>query len=585
MMAEALDRWLREEMEVPPSAVPSPAALRRLCSSPTAPVWDFVIRHVRNQRNVKKIRGNLRWSRHLQEVEAAASPPSRQRALLAARARLRQELRDVTAATAHAQETARRLELSLGAGQSRRWAELRRGAELRLLGAEPRPEGLRGGLRGALQATPTSQSRAELSAILALGAEPEVLVSIKALCTAREAELQQRPRPPRAANHPREAPDWLKQAEAVLIGHSPGAVLWALEALANQSTRALLSGPAPSAEAPPTLRRLLQERWGAVGGVWGALPPLLTRLGHLRGHLGTLLERDRDTDGAARLSLLVAALGAVRSSLLGALRGDQKPQNPAPKSQKFPNSAPKFPKLADLAPKPSLRALRRRLRRGRSQALRLQQRLRFLSAATRGRRAALRPLQEQVVGVARALAPPRLEWAWQRRRELPLAGLGEPRPPRQAPPPLQGLAGQLSSAQGALLSRAAILRLRLRQGALWARRGAWPSRGAWPGKGAGLEPAPPLPEGVAELLAQLRLVGDSCRQRISDWPRLQELVGQWWSQPAQWALATPPGHAPFSHWLQRWRDAAHALQATPTAAQATPTEEKGAGPGEEAPPP
>uniref|UniRef100_A0A674GAH2 Uncharacterized protein n=1 Tax=Taeniopygia guttata TaxID=59729 RepID=A0A674GAH2_TAEGU len=285
MMAEALDRWLREEMEVPPSAVPSPAALRRLCSSPTAPVWDFVIRHVRNQRNVKKIRGNLRWSRHLQEVEAAASPPSRQRALLAARARLRQELRDVTAATAHAQETARRLELSLGAGQSRRWAELRRGAELRLLGAEPRPEGLRGGLRGALQATPTSQSRAELSAILALGAEPEVLVSIKALCTAREAELQQRPRPPRAANHPREAPDWLKQAEAVLIGHSPGAVLWALEALANQSTRALLSGPAPSAEAPPTLRRLLQVRefWGEIWEFWG-------KFGNFGGNLGILGE-------------------------------------------------------------------------------------------------------------------------------------------------------------------------------------------------------------------------------------------------------------------------------------------------------
>uniref|UniRef100_A0A8U8BEZ5 Uncharacterized protein n=1 Tax=Geospiza parvula TaxID=87175 RepID=A0A8U8BEZ5_GEOPR len=35
--------------------------LSRLCSGPTAPVWDYVTRHVRNQRNVKKIRGNLRW--------------------------------------------------------------------------------------------------------------------------------------------------------------------------------------------------------------------------------------------------------------------------------------------------------------------------------------------------------------------------------------------------------------------------------------------------------------------------------------------------------------------------------------------
>ncbi|XP_053825579.1 HAUS augmin-like complex subunit 5 [Vidua macroura] len=277
MMAEALGRWLREEMELPPSAAPSPAALRRLCSGPTAPVWDYVTRHVRNHRNVKKIRGNLRWHGHLQELEAAAAPPSRQGALSAAVARLRKELQDLGDAIADAQETAQHLEASLRAGQSRRWAELQRGAELRLLGAEPSPAGLRGGHQGALKGAPQrpGQSRAELSAILASGAEPEVLVSIKALCKAREAELQ-RPRPSRAANHPgepQEAPDWLEQAEAVLIGHSPGAVLWALEALANQSTRALLDGPALSAEAPPTLRSLLQERWGAVGGVWGRCPP------------------------------------------------------------------------------------------------------------------------------------------------------------------------------------------------------------------------------------------------------------------------------------------------------------------------
>nr|XP_031363632.1 uncharacterized protein LOC116184753 [Lonchura striata domestica] len=228
-MAEALGRWL--------------------CSGPTAPVWDFVTRHVRSQRA---------RSRHLQELEAAAAPPGRQGALRAARARLRRELRELAAATAHARDAARRLEASLGAGQGRRWAELRRGAELRLLGAEPRPAALRGGLQGALQAPPTRQSQAELSAILASGAEPEVLVSIKALCKAREAELRRRPRPPRAANHPREAPDWLAQAEAVLIGHSPGAVLWALEELANQSTRwAWLKG--------------VGVAWGGRG--LGSLPP------------------------------------------------------------------------------------------------------------------------------------------------------------------------------------------------------------------------------------------------------------------------------------------------------------------------
>ncbi|NXV53815.1 HAUS5 protein, partial [Uria aalge] len=33
----------------------------RLCSGPCPPIWDFVTRHVRHPRNVKKIRGNLLW--------------------------------------------------------------------------------------------------------------------------------------------------------------------------------------------------------------------------------------------------------------------------------------------------------------------------------------------------------------------------------------------------------------------------------------------------------------------------------------------------------------------------------------------
>ncbi|XP_048149189.1 HAUS augmin-like complex subunit 5, partial [Corvus hawaiiensis] len=239
MMAEALGRWLRDEMELPPSAVPSPAALRRLCSGPGAPIWDFVARHVRSLQTVKKIRGNLRRYRDPQEVQAAPGPPSRQGALKEEVARLRKEVQGLEDAIGSAQEVAQHLEASLGARQSRRWAELRRGAELRLLGAEPSPEMLRGGHQGALRGPPLrpGQSRAELSAILASGAEPEVLVSIRALCQAREAELK-RPRPPRKPQEkPLPPPDWLERAEAVLIGHSPEAVLWALETLANQSTR------------------------------------------------------------------------------------------------------------------------------------------------------------------------------------------------------------------------------------------------------------------------------------------------------------------------------------------------------------
>ncbi|KAM3669379.1 uncharacterized protein VK521_005468 isoform 2-T2 [Ammospiza maritima maritima] len=660
MMAEALERWLREEMELPASAIPSPAALRRLCSGPAAPIWDYVIRHVRNQRNVKKIRGNLRLYGHLQELE--------QGALRAVLQRLQNEVRDLGDAIADAQETAQRLDASLEEAQSWRWAELQRGAELRLLGAELGPAGLRDGHERALRAIHKrpGQSREELSAILAAGAEPEVLVSVKSLCKAREVEFQ-RPCPHRAANHPgkaQEAPDWSEQAEAVLIGHSPEVVLWALEVLANQSTRDLLARPTPSAEAPPTLKSLLQECWGAVGEVWGALPPLLSHLSHLKGQLGTHLEwgmgnngvispkypknpkwsqkfpgthleRGMGNDGVTRQFLLREGLLAFRASLGQTLtqlqqelqnppQEPQKPQNSASKLQNPQNSAPKSqnldPKSSDLAsksaPKSALKPqnldpkspnldpksqnldpkspnlvpnstdltpnsapeqLRQQLWKGRGRVLHLQQHLRFLSAATRGRRAALKPLQEQVVGVARAglgSALPPLEEERLRRRQLALGALGalgeEPCPPAQATPPLQGLAQEMGVAQGSLLSQVAILRQQLRQGALRLRWGAGPALGAEP------EPLapPPLTVDVAELLARLRLVREGCEQRIRVWPRLQELVSQWWAQPAQWVLAMPPGCAPFSHWLQRWRAAAYALQATPIPEEAPPTPEE-----------
>ncbi|XP_056366807.1 HAUS augmin-like complex subunit 5 [Oenanthe melanoleuca] len=569
MMAEALGLWIREELELPPSAVPSPAVLRRLCSGHTAPLWDFVTRHVRSDRNVKKIRGNLRWYGHLQEMEGAAGPPSRQGALRAELVRRRKELQALEDAIDGAQEAARRLETSLRAGQSRRWAGLQRGAELRLLAAELSSDWLRVGHQGALTEPlkRAGQSCAELSAMLASGAEPEVLVSIKALCRAKE-ELQ-RPRPPRDAQQ--EAQDWLDQAQAALVSHSPGAVLWALQELANQSARALLSGPAPSPQAPPTLRSRLQESWGAVGGVWAQLPPLLSHLSRLRRRLQQLqphLGSQESTWAAARLSLTRAGLEGFWGSLsrdLQQLRGDpQKPQ----KTPKSPRSDPKTPKSPELAPKAALGRLQRQLRRRRGRVLRLQQRLQFLNAATRGRRAALRPLQEQVVGVARAgpgSAPPQLEGEGRRRCGLvlgALGALGEPLPHPGAPPPLPELGGQ----QGVLLARAAALKQQLRQGALRARRA---------GLGAGPE-APPLPPAAAPLpppalAAQLRALSGGCRDRIGGWGRLRALVAHWWTQPAQFALATPPGRAPFSHWLRRWREAARGLSAPPTSGMAAPT--------------
>lgn len=236
----------------------------------------------------------------------------------------------------------------------------------------------------------------------------------------------------------------------------------------------------------------------------------------------------------------------------------------APKSLKF------APKSQDFAPVLALGRLQRRLQRGRGRVLRLQQRLQFLSAATRGRRAALRPLQEQVVGVARVglgSAPPPLEEEGQRRRGLALGALGEPLRHDGAPSPLWKMGRGLGGLQqGTLLSRVAILKQQLRQGKLSARRGVG-LQALWVGPGLEVPPLTPPPE----LLAKLRLVSTDCQERIRTWPRLLELLNHWWTLPAQWTLATPSGHAPFSHWLQRWRSAALTLQAMPTPLLATPT--------------
>lgn len=84
------------------------------------------------------------------------------------------------------------------------------------------------------------------------------------------------------------------------------------------------------------------------------------------------------------------------------------------------------------------------------------------------------------------------------------------------PPPL------LPLPQGALVSRAAILKQQLRQGALSVRRGRG-LRDLGVGPGPEVPPLTPPPE----LTAQLRLVSTSCQERIRAWPRLLDLLDQW----------------------------------------------------------
>ncbi|XP_062365931.1 uncharacterized protein LOC134054298 isoform X3 [Cinclus cinclus] len=90
---------------------------------------------------------------------------------------------------------------------------------------------------------------------------------------------------------------------------------------------------------------------------------------------------------------------------------------------------------------------------------------------------------------------------------------------------------------GALLSRVAGLKQELHQGMLCVHRRA----GLGLGEGPEPEQLPlPHPEGMTELVPQLQLVRDCSQQQIMAWPQLEQRVSQWWTQPAQWTLATPP---------------------------------------------
>ncbi|XP_071656666.1 HAUS augmin-like complex subunit 5 isoform X3 [Patagioenas fasciata] len=528
-MAAALDRWVRTEMELPP--LPGPVL----------------------RRTVKKIRGNLLWYQHLEKEGAGPT-------LGGAVRRLRQEVEGLGGALGGTQEAALELEAALWAGLSRRWAELRRGAELRLLGAEQQRTNQRLGAWPAALRPPKGPGGAGPALGGAAGAELEVLGAVRAVCKSRAEvlgaglELEQ----PIRTQEVMEAANqrWRREAEAVLSRYPPALVLWALQRLAEESSRLWEAEPEPNPEldpeldpeAPPTVKSLIQDLWGAVGSLWGRLPPMAARLRPLEQRLQQLrlkLEGDPKTLQAARLAVGVAGLCGTRQALQRGVRGLRDP------------------------PKPALGDERRRLRRRQRALLRRARRLRFLIGATRGLRERLRPLQEQVRGEGRVGPPPELEGEGQRMRRLlgELGALGEA-PPSPAPDPLLPVSRALGlpphKAREGALRRAARLKRDMR------RRGAGPEEGAWP---ALPRPVGPIVGAAdAELLPRLRLVAAQTQQQIEDWPRLLELVNHWWTQPAQWTLATPPGSLPFSHWLQRWTRAAKALPWPRPLPLAPPTE-------------
>uniref|UniRef100_A0ABM5ER10 HAUS augmin-like complex subunit 5 n=1 Tax=Pogona vitticeps TaxID=103695 RepID=A0ABM5ER10_9SAUR len=98
-LAQELRRWAAEEMKLPLSKIPSESAARRMCSGQCAEIWNYVIRHVHHQRNVKKIRGNVLWYQQMEEAKgnpgSSESEKERRKQLVQGIARLREELQQI----------------------------------------------------------------------------------------------------------------------------------------------------------------------------------------------------------------------------------------------------------------------------------------------------------------------------------------------------------------------------------------------------------------------------------------------------------------------------------------------------------
>ncbi|XP_061232787.1 HAUS augmin-like complex subunit 5 [Neopsephotus bourkii] len=550
IMAE-LGRWIRTELKPPPSALPSEPALRRLCMGPCAPIWDYVIGHVRHPRNVKKIKGNLLWYRHLKDIQHGVDSSMPYMEVGVALKQLRAELDVVGGAVGEAGAVVLELEEALGAELRRQGAERRRGAELRALGAEAVREGLqlRKG-RGQISSAHRNPQP-----------KPGIKMKVAAVCRLREEALEEllelRP-----LSRPQELTMlWLQEAKALLNQHSPEEVLEALERLRKGYPKI-----SPDPDAQPAMKSLIQDCWVDVGGLWDLVPPLASRLPTLRlrllqlqGEIQLHLEGDPRAQEAARLMLEAAGLSGARGALLQQSRDLW--------------GSPIEPAEAALGP------LKRRLQEGKQRLSHRWIQLRALAAANGKLRAQLRPLQAQVLGAVRP--PPGLQGEGQRLLEA-LSMLGKERVPLPQSPaysPLQPIRRALGMAeseppQGALL-RAAALREELEQlrGELEQLRGAWSAQGAGP-----VKPRPPrgpaVGVAIAELLPQLQMVSKHVRQRIENWPHLQDIVSQWWEQPAQWIPAASPSNIPFSHWLNRWSQATHALGLPRPLPLASPTSDE-----------
>nr|XP_020667517.1 HAUS augmin-like complex subunit 5 [Pogona vitticeps] len=262
-LAQELRRWAAEEMKLPLSKIPSESAARRMCSGQCAEIWNYVIRHVHHQRNVKKIRGNVLWYQQMEEAKgnpgSSESEKERRKQLVQGIARLREELQQIDLQIESAQRELVADEVTLETSQEMICDAKRRSLLLKAYSARVASERqqLRARtlqVKGRLEQLEEMERKARTAVVFGRKAsesgfptlEPEVLRDVREACQLRFQFLKTLFEHSVSGNFlgvdeemNSSYQHWLSVVEKLAASHPPAHILSALEHLALQSAQQL----------------------------------------------------------------------------------------------------------------------------------------------------------------------------------------------------------------------------------------------------------------------------------------------------------------------------------------------------------
>ncbi|XP_060114263.1 HAUS augmin-like complex subunit 5 [Heteronotia binoei] len=359
-LAQELRRWAAEEMKLPPNKIPSESAARRICSGQCAEIWKYVIRHVRHQRNVKKIRGNLLWYQQMDETKGKSrgsdSEKERRKQLLQGIARLRGELEQIDRQIESAQRELAADEITLEAAQekirdTKRRTLLLKAYSTRVTAERQQLKTLVVQVKGRLEQLQEMERKAKTAVVFGGGRapkagfpslEPEVLRDVQEACRLRFLFLKTLFEHSMSGNFPSGMSEeqlsmsyqhWLSVVEKVSSSHPPAHILSALEHLALQNTRRLqeltdgidiprdvealkfryasahLEDISDAADDLPSVQGLIQEGWSECEMLCVQLLPLQAKEKQLTAQLEAIVQEMHRllSDGSER-SILARAV-------------------------------------------------------------------------------------------------------------------------------------------------------------------------------------------------------------------------------------------------------------------------------------